>query len=140
MSDNGAICRTLSDTYDEIGARHNCQMAVNVPDMINRQIKLILRPPIEVAALPPLVPRVLAAAFSLYSTRTLSRHEKKGALTAIRVGSQRVFYKREEFLRWLGIEPPEPAPAPAPPLEALLPRIGRPRGSKSKRKAARQNE
>jgi hypothetical protein len=100
---------------------------------ISPKVRNLLERPIEVQMLPALIPGAVAAICSSFDTRTLLRHEQQGELTPVRVGSQRVFYRREEFLRWLGIEPPKPAPAPAPtPVEALLPRIGRPLGSKNK--------
>jgi hypothetical protein len=85
--------------------------------MMNRKLKLMLQPPIEVWQLPPFVPRGLAAAFSLYSSRTLKRAENKpNGLIPIRRGHQRIFYERTQFLKWLGfVEPPEPAPAPVSP-------------------------
>jgi hypothetical protein len=68
----------------------------------NPKLRLLLDRPIEVSQLPPFVPRGIASAFSLLSTRTLLRYEGKG-LTPIRRGRQSVCYERGEFLRWLGI-------------------------------------
>jgi hypothetical protein len=95
---------------------------------------------IETRQLPPFLPRAVASVYSLLSTRTLARHEIEGELVPIRRG-QTIYYEREQFLRWLlGVQAPEPAPAPAPPItsvKALLPRIGRPPGSKNKRRKAK---
>src|SRR4030095_14902255 len=69
----------------------------------NPKLRLLLDRPIEVSQLPPFVPRGIASAFSLLSTRTLMRYEGKG-LTPIRRGRQSVCYERGEFLKGLEIK------------------------------------
>jgi hypothetical protein len=82
---------------------------------LSPKLRNLLERPVEVSMLPPLIPRGVGAAFALLSIRTLARYENKpNGLTPIRRGTQNVYYERGEFLRWLGIEPPEPAPAPTP--------------------------
>lgn len=82
---------------------------------LSPKLRNLLERPVEVSMLPPLIPRGVGAAFALLSIRTLARYENKpNGLTPIRRGTQNVYYERGEFLRWLGIEPPEPAPTPTP--------------------------
>jgi hypothetical protein len=84
----------------------------------NPKLRVLLDKPVEIWQLPPLIPRSIGAAFALLSVRTLVRNEKAGGLTPIRRGPQSVYYERGQFLKWLGIEPSEPAPASTPtPME-----------------------
>ena len=92
----------------------------------NPKLRVLLDKPVEIWQLPPLIPRSIAAAFALLSVRTLVRNEKGGGLTPIRCGPQSVYYERGQFLKWLGIEPSEPAPAPTPTPMEKPQRRGRP--------------
>ena len=80
--------------------------------IISPKIRDLPERPIELEQLPRFIPRVLAARFASLSTRSLLRHEGHG-LTPIRRGQQTIYYERGEFLRWLGIQPPD-APVTAP--------------------------
>ena len=95
-----------------------------------RHGKLTILPSAEFWQLPRLIPRLDAATFASFSVRTLARHEgKPDGLVPIKCGGQRVFYEKDAFLRWLGVEVPEPAPASVPKTPAKPPRRrGRPPG------------
>jgi hypothetical protein len=58
--------------------------------------------PIPVEALPPLVPRQLAARFMQQHPRTLARAEGNG-LTPIRRNRRVVLYEKGELLRYYGL-------------------------------------
>jgi hypothetical protein len=70
----------------------------------NVKTRNLLKKAIGIEQLPVLVPRAVAADFGILSKRTLIRAEQDGRLTPIRRGSQAVSYRREELLRFLGIE------------------------------------
>ena len=69
----------------------------------NVKTRLLFETPIRLEQLPVLVPRAVAADFAVVSVRTLMRAERDGKLTPIRRGDQAVSYRRDEFLKFLGI-------------------------------------
>jgi hypothetical protein len=64
----------------------------------------VLKVGIKVEQLPALVPRSLAADFALLTERTLLRAERKGLLSPIKRNLRTVSYRKEELLKFLGIE------------------------------------
>jgi hypothetical protein len=78
----------------------------------NPKVRALLERPIEIEELPPIVPRPVAAAFSLLNPRTLLRAEEEGKLTPIKRGKQSVSYRRDELLRFLGLTKSKAEPPP----------------------------
>jgi hypothetical protein len=62
----------------------------------------------EIADLPLIVPRTMAARFARLNPRTLDRAEERGELRPIKRNSRVICYRREEFLAWLGLREPKP--------------------------------
>ena len=68
-----------------------------------QKTRAALEQAISVEQLPPLVPRPLAADFSLLTIRTLARAEERGELRAIKRNKRSVSYRKEDLLAYLGL-------------------------------------
>ena len=69
----------------------------------NPKTRNLLEKAITIDQLPAVVPRPVAADFSVLSKRSSIRAEKEGRLKPIRRGPQSVGYLKEDFLRFLGL-------------------------------------
>ena len=68
-----------------------------------QKTRAALEQAISVEQLPPLVPRPLAADFSLLTIRTLARAEERGELRPIKRNARSVSYRKEDLLAYLGL-------------------------------------